>query len=313
MEGMASLWSYQEFIQPTHTFYTQQSIDELKQMLLYTNLELESTRMEAKEEIRKNEENVKQLLQFLKKARQERDEARNQLQTLLNKVIPSSPTKICTVPPYFQPESPHVKPTRENSSITDSDGPSETYNPVDSFYDSVSSPDLSNMNMTGTSNIGAPQRPFVHQSNSAISMGIISSAMTKMDHTSLVDNLGKGKPLPQKGRLLQAVIEAGPLLQTLLVAGPLPQWRNPPPLQPFRIPPVSMKGCDPETANHKPVANPNFTVQISHGSPETYSTSMLDFTSGSTSCLNNGQLISAGVDGDLMHHQIPTKKRQRFQ
>ncbi|KAM1380064.1 hypothetical protein ACFX2I_021850 [Malus domestica] len=31
------------------------------------------------------------------------------------------------------------------------------------------------------------------------------------------------KPLPEKGKLLQAVIKAGPLLQTLLLAGPLPQ------------------------------------------------------------------------------------------
>ncbi|GFP79702.1 hypothetical protein PHJA_000113700, partial [Phtheirospermum japonicum] len=35
-------------------------------------------------------------------------------------------------------------------------------------------------------------------------------------------------PLPEKGKLLQAVIKAGPLLQTLLIAGgPLPQWRHP--------------------------------------------------------------------------------------
>ncbi|KAE8667481.1 DNA ligase 1-like [Hibiscus syriacus] len=37
------------------------------------------------------------------------------------------------------------------------------------------------------------------------------------------------KPLPEKGKLLQAVMKAGPLLQTLLLAGPLPQWRHPPP------------------------------------------------------------------------------------
>ncbi|OMO87255.1 hypothetical protein COLO4_20722 [Corchorus olitorius] len=31
-------------------------------------------------------------------------------------------------------------------------------------------------------------------------------------------------------------MEAGPLIQTLLVAGPFPRWRNPPPLQSFKIP-----------------------------------------------------------------------------
>ncbi|CAA0840178.1 Protein of unknown function (DUF1635 [Striga hermonthica] len=45
-------------------------------------------------------------------------------------------------------------------------------------------------------------------------------------------------PLPEKGRLLQAVMKAGPLLQTLLLAGPLPQWRHPPPpLEAYQIPP----------------------------------------------------------------------------
>lgn len=46
------------------------------------------------------------------------------------------------------------------------------------------------------------------------------------------------RALPEKGKLLQAVIKAGPLLQTLLLAGPLPQWRHPPPpLDTYQIPP----------------------------------------------------------------------------
>ncbi|KAK4440685.1 hypothetical protein Salat_0403400 [Sesamum alatum] len=46
------------------------------------------------------------------------------------------------------------------------------------------------------------------------------------------------RPLPEKGKLLQAVMKAGPLLQTLLLAGPLPQWRHPPPpLDSYQIPP----------------------------------------------------------------------------
>ncbi|KAL0533944.1 hypothetical protein IC582_028220 [Cucumis melo] len=49
------------------------------------------------------------------------------------------------------------------------------------------------------------------------------------------------KPLPEKGKLLQAVMKAGPLLQTLLLAGPLPQWRHPPPpLESFHLPPVAI-------------------------------------------------------------------------
>ncbi|KAG6433042.1 hypothetical protein SASPL_104647 [Salvia splendens] len=50
-------------------------------------------------------------------------------------------------------------------------------------------------------------------------------------------------PLPEKGKLLQAVVKAGPLLQTLLLAGPLPQWRHPPPVvDPYQIPPPHWAG-----------------------------------------------------------------------
>ncbi|GMG98781.1 hypothetical protein Nepgr_000621 [Nepenthes gracilis] len=48
--------------------------------------------------------------------------------------------------------------------------------------------------------------------------------------------LPQAKPLPEKGKLLQAVVKAGPLLQSLILAGPLPRWRYPPP--PLEIPPV---------------------------------------------------------------------------
>ncbi|KAJ6323259.1 hypothetical protein OIU77_012980 [Salix suchowensis] len=45
---------------------------------------------------------------------------------------------------------------------------------------------------------------------------------------AVIDYLAQGKVLPQKGKLLQAVMDAGPLLQSLLITGQLPQWRNPP-------------------------------------------------------------------------------------
>ncbi|KAF5453401.1 hypothetical protein F2P56_028305 [Juglans regia] len=57
------------------------------------------------------------------------------------------------------------------------------------------------------------------------------------------------KPLPEKGKLLQAVIEAGPLLQNLLLAGPLPRWQHPPPqLNSIEIPPVSISSPSPRLA-----------------------------------------------------------------
>ncbi|XP_039005053.1 uncharacterized protein LOC120132339 isoform X2 [Hibiscus syriacus] len=53
--------------------------------------------------------------------------------------------------------------------------------------------------------------------------------------------LATNRQLPEKGRLLQAVKDAGPLLQNLLLAGPLPQWQHPPPqLTSIEIPPVAI-------------------------------------------------------------------------
>ncbi|KAI4382691.1 hypothetical protein MLD38_008625 [Melastoma candidum] len=42
------------------------------------------------------------------------------------------------------------------------------------------------------------------------------------------EGLAAEMPLPEKGKLLQAVVDAGPILQTLMLAGPLPQWQHPP-------------------------------------------------------------------------------------
>ncbi|VFR03273.1 unnamed protein product [Cuscuta campestris] len=59
----------------------------------------------------------------------------------------------------------------------------------------------------------------------------------------VMEGLGEGKPLPQNGKFLQAVLEAGPLLQTVMVTGPLPRWRNPPKLVALPVPPaVPIKG-----------------------------------------------------------------------
>ncbi|XP_043712927.1 uncharacterized protein LOC122661559 [Telopea speciosissima] len=326
MEGIFSVWSYQE------------SIDELKHKLLYTTYELESARMDAKVEMKKNEENVKQLLQLLNSAYHERDEARVQLQKVLNRVTPNSQTEIFSVFPNLQSECAALKPKGLNSSITESDSLSETYNhhsygssPVDSFIDAVSSPEMSNMNVGDSCNLGVPQQPPIQECNVPISMdifsagnispslGTISSGAPKVDHaSSVIDNLTKGKPLPQKGKLLQAVMEAGPLLQTVLVAGPLPRWRNPPPLQPFQIPAVSIKGCDPEKINQKPVPSPNYKVQSLFGSSylemssQICSTSLLNLSSSPVSCLDNGELLSTPMNQDFSHRYNSTGKRLRL-
>ncbi|XVE59203.1 hypothetical protein DITRI_Ditri05aG0026800 [Diplodiscus trichospermus] len=300
MEELWSLWNYQE------------DFDELKLKLQCTTVELESFKMEANEQIRKYKEEIKHLLNLLKLAYQERDESRDQLQKLLNKLMPCSPTEIQPIFHHPQPESPIlIAAAKANSSITESNSLSDTYNhqshgssPVDSFFDAVTSPDFSSINMAADSgNMGLVDQNY----NGSVSTGVV-----KMDPaTTVIDNLAKGKTLPQKGKLLQAVMEAGPLLRTLLVSGPLPQWRNPPPLQTFKIPPVSIKGCDSKSANQKPAANPNRTSvqkrlnsssypEMSRGSPQMCYAAMLNFAGSPYASGFNNQIITAG-------------KRQRFQ
>ncbi|XP_076944852.1 uncharacterized protein LOC143615667 [Bidens hawaiensis] len=200
MEEFASLWSYQE------------NVDELKQKLVYTTLELEAVKAKSHEEMKKKMELTKQLLQSLKIVCQERDEAKDQLQKLLNKIMPSNDHLI------RNNQVPLMTPVKTNSSTTESNSVSEPHNrsssPVESPFNPISSPEFLNINDQN---------------------GLVN--VQKVDQATLVmEGMIKGKALPQKGNLLEAVVEAGPLLQTLLLSGPLPTWRNPPSLKTFHIP-----------------------------------------------------------------------------
>lgn len=336
MEAMgSSFWGFEE------------NVDELKNMLLLTTVELETARSELKTNMKRNEENVKQLLYFFKIACQERDEARDQFQKLLNKLMPLNPIEMCPALPILQPESP-MNGVRATSSLTISDSLSETYNPhsyvsspVDSLLDRVSSPDVPNINVADSSNSAVPPNVFVqdykpptampdsinlavpsqvlvpdYNSPTAMPQPVVSSNLPEPDHASLIiDSLVKGKPLPEKGKLVQAVTDAGPLLQTILLSGHLPQWRNPPPAQPFQVPPFSIKSPRTGTINMNPISNRSHPVQsslteISYGSPQLYSTSMLGNPGIS---FNKGEVISSGLDRDFSQSCFMTGKRQRCQ
>lgn len=299
-------------------------MEQLGQKLLCTTLELEKLKAEAMEEMRKNKEYVKQLIHLLKYAIQERDEARNQFHKLLNKTMPLTTTaKSFPSIPLFQSDSSLLKPGKAaNSSITESNSLSETYNyqshgssPVESLFDAVSSPEFSNINLV-------VNQPLVQDSNTMLSNNQVNSVVVpKLDQESLIiDNLAKGRVLPQKGKFLQAVLQAGPLLQTLLVAGPLPQWRNPPQFQPFQIPPVAIKGCETEVFSQKPASNVGQLssrslnlqpyAQMSCGSAQVQSAPMLNFANlASGTCLSNASLISSGMNTT---GYAPLDKRQRF-
>uniref|UniRef100_A0A9I9D604 Uncharacterized protein n=1 Tax=Cucumis melo TaxID=3656 RepID=A0A9I9D604_CUCME len=321
MEDLGSLWRFQE------------NVEDLKQKLLQTTFELESLKMEASEESIKNKEKVKSLLLLLQAAYEERDEARDQLQKLMNKIMPTTATELPALL-HFQPESPLNIPTKANSSITESNSLYETYNhhsygssPADSFFDGVSSPDFSTANMADSSKISFVNQPFVSEYNNApqppLATGLDTPKTEKTDpFSAVIDNLAKGRALPQKGKLLQAVTEAGPLLQTLLVAGPLPQWRNPPPLQTFKIPPLLVNGCNTKNINQNPSSKASSSSpkplhsllhaeMSSRGSSQICSaSSTLSFTNGpSGSCINSALMMAPNVN----HTQILAAKRQKIQ
>ncbi|XP_057972753.1 uncharacterized protein LOC131160895 [Malania oleifera] len=220
----------------------QESIDELKHKLLCTTFELETIRTEAQAEMRKSKENINQLLQLLAVARQERDEARDQLQKL-NQALPSASAKASRLLPHTPSESLPPRPPRASSSIPS--GLPETYNPhsyvsspPNCFFNSVSSSNFSNKNTMSKLPFGS------EYGNGSVPVSEDYSGKAIADRASAtIDGIVKGKSLPEKGRLMQAVLEAGPLLETLILSGPLPQWRTPPTMQ-QKIPSIPIKAVD---------------------------------------------------------------------
>ncbi|KAL4605200.1 hypothetical protein ACB092_09G011700, partial [Castanea dentata] len=226
----------------------QESIIELKHKLLCKNHELETARMEAEEEIGKDKQKIQQLYQLLDIAFRERDEAKDQLQRLQNKLLPtiqdetspsllqvlsdqsSIPTKITETNPMAIESDSNFKACSYNSHDSIS-------TPVNHLFGSVFYPDFTYPSTADSRNHKQP---------------LVQDCSGSFDRASvMIDSLVRGKPLPQKGKLLQTVLEAGPLLQTILLP-PLPQWRNPPPLPDLQVPsnPIQKNDCTIQSSPH---------------------------------------------------------------
>lgn len=174
---------------------SEQSVAELKQTLLATTLELEA----AREELRRKEQSIAKLSDLVREVAKERDDARDQAQSLRLLAAQAAPPLV-------------------TSSVTDSDC-SLASSPVDPFFDPVTSAD--NRRRCKFSPATPPAAPRQQQQRQpGAGLGSAADAALEM--------LAAKRPLPHRGRLLAAVMEAGPLLQNLLVAGQLPRWRNPP-------------------------------------------------------------------------------------
>ncbi|XP_051143837.1 uncharacterized protein LOC127260178 [Andrographis paniculata] len=174
---------------------------EVKQSFLLT-MELEETRMKAQEELRARDEQISHLKDLLARALKERDQAQDTCRNLmLHKFI---------------------------SSDLDLDLPRKE-------FDSITNNNNKNINIHNN-NINNNNNGF--SASSDCDESIVSSPRIAPETTAELPPLPDAAVLPEKGKLLEAVIKAGPLLQTLLLAGPLPQWRHPPPpLDTNQIPP----------------------------------------------------------------------------
>ncbi|XP_008794793.1 uncharacterized protein LOC103710703 [Phoenix dactylifera] len=299
-----------------------ESVEELSRKLLCATLELEALRNGVKEERRKSEENINQLIQILKITTQERDEAREQLQVLLNKIAQPLTAELVPRLSCLQPESPQMWQARGgNSSVTESESLSDTPNqhsygcsPVESFFETVTSPELTSLNGADSCNIGPPQQPLFLE-NSRSSSVAISHGTAKYDRgDAIIDSIAAKKPLPEKGKLLETVLKIGPVLETLMVAGALPQWRNPPPLQPFQIPPVTVRARNARLPNRAGALNSDHLIQSSpdekaNGLSQVHAATMLNFSSTVSLCARNRPMALPCVSS----HQGFEAKRQRIQ
>lgn len=175
-------------------------MEELSQSLLVTTLELETTKLRAQEEMKMRDDQLIELRDMLEKTIRDRDEAQEICQKLLF-------DKLLLQQQHQQQQQMQLQQFHYQNQTAPHSG-------ISSIED-----DPRNANF----------------SSSDCEESIVSSPIQEKDQDFFFP---KDKPLPEKGKFLQAVMKAGPLLHTLLLAGPLPNWRHPPPpLDNYQIPP----------------------------------------------------------------------------
>ncbi|XP_073027764.1 uncharacterized protein [Primulina eburnea] len=201
-KGLPVNWTY---------FYQEKSMDELRHSLVLT-MELEETRLNAQEELRNRDDQILQLKSLLNRAIEERDEAKEKCQNVFFQKL--------LLQQQLEKQQCHQSAPHSGISGVEDDprrgiDSNNGFSSSDSDESIVSSPQQLSPPLT------APPPPPQPAVEAGQGLPIVPD-----------------RPLPEKGKLLQAVMKAGPLLQTLLLAGPLPRWRNPPPpLDTYQIPP----------------------------------------------------------------------------
>ncbi|KAJ1416881.1 hypothetical protein SESBI_17043 [Sesbania bispinosa] len=263
--------------------------------------------MEANAEIRKYEETLDHLFNLLKTVCQERDEARDQLQLLQRNLHPSSTAETSNLTQFVDhPHLPTALQYEAKPSI-------ESIKELDScaYELSLSSLQHPPNEKLSSSNLALPK--YENRTRTSTTKGEIGFSRDKLvDSASLViDNLVWGKPLPQKGNLLRTVTEAGPLLQTLLI-DPLPQWRNPPPLSSYCLPPKRTLGSESSAATFDD-KNSVILTSLSLAVPGNSNEASMPFKQGSGLPPVNNKLITClDNDSDMMHNHILTGKKRKL-
>ncbi|GAB2276820.1 hypothetical protein Dimus_011533 [Dionaea muscipula] len=193
---------------------TQGGISELKQLLLQTRLELDASILSAQDEISTKEKELIHLKDLLMVTMKERDEANSKCQELM--------LENSSLQQQLQQQQEKEMSFSRVMSIEDKyrggTGDANTSFSCSDTEESIVSSSPSNNNNNNNNNNN-----------------------TEAIHSQITLDLANKRPLPEKGKLLKAVMEAGPLLQTLLLAGQLPKWQHPPPrLHSIEIPPVTI-------------------------------------------------------------------------
>lgn len=192
---------------------------------MYTTMELEQTKLVAQEELRKRDEQLIHLEEVLTKTLKERDEALEKCHHLIFNNLLLQQKQTTQQQKYISP------PLSGASSIEDE----QQLQPQQQQQQQQEQKLNSNKSFSSSDTEESIMSPSVIDPVMMNQTSQIEASGTEIMATLLLE-----KPLPEKGKLLQAVLKAGPLLQTLLLAGPLPQWRHPPPpLETSEIPPVT--------------------------------------------------------------------------
>ncbi|XP_028756991.1 uncharacterized protein LOC114716200 [Neltuma alba] len=192
------------------------------------------------------------------------------------------------MPSSGYPERLLLTPSDSNSGMTECTYFSHISSPVDPFTDCDSSLELSNINHVFDTNRNNMR--LVNE-QTWIQQGLTCPGVPESNCASVAfQNAVGGYILPEKGRFLRSVMDAGPPLQMLPVPGPLPTWSHPPPHNPQHFnfaPPLNIEDLD--------FAEMGNCAELQRNS---FSDSVLDF---------------AGVHSDpWIAGQVPGSKRQRL-